>query len=224
MLRLLALVRVSRTGVYLQFLPHVPTQCILGKHTLDGKFDHTIRVRCDHSPKRNMLLAPHVTRVGEVRFLVGFAPRQRHLFSIDHDDVIADIQVRRIHGLVLATEDSRDTCGQPAQGFAFGIDEPPTTLDVVRFRSVGFHSLSAQKINYRAMKNSGPFSGCQRGKAQQLHGFSTFNSLLKKGLQKTSPRGVPETNQGFLLDLPNPLPGDAHERPDLLEGHRLLVV
>jgi hypothetical protein len=35
---------------------------------------------------------------------------------------------------------------------------------------------------------------------------------------------MPKTNQGLLLDLPNPLPGDAHERPDLLEGHRLLIV
>ena len=33
-----------------------------------------------------------------------------------------------------------------------------------------------------------------------------------------------ETHQGLLLDLPNPLPGNPHERPDLLEGHRLLIV
>ena len=47
---------------------------------------------------------------------------------------------------------------------------------------------------------------------------------LEKRLQKTGPRRVPETDQGLLLDLPNPLPGDAHERPDLLKGHRLLIV
>ena len=145
MLRLLALVRVSRTGVYLQFLPHVPAQCILGKHTLDGKFNHTSRVRFDHSPKRNMLFVPHVTGVREVRFLVGLTPSQGHLFGIDHDDVIAHVEVRRIHGLVLATEDSRDTCGQPAQGFAFSIDEPPPTLDIFGFWSVSLHSLSAYK-------------------------------------------------------------------------------
>jgi len=33
-----------------------------------------------------------------------------------------------------------------------------------------------------------------------------------------------ETDQSLLLDLANPLPGDAHENTDLLEGHRLLVI
>ena len=35
---------------------------------------------------------------------------------------------------------------------------------------------------------------------------------------------MPETDQALLLDLPNPLPGDAHKRPDFFEGHRLLIV
>ena len=35
---------------------------------------------------------------------------------------------------------------------------------------------------------------------------------------------MPETDQSLLLDLANPLSGDAHEGTDLLKGHRLLII
>jgi hypothetical protein len=140
-LRLLAVVRMIRPGVYLQFLSYMLSQRILGKHPPDGKLDHTIRIPFDHSSKGDMLLVAHIAGVPKVRFLFRFAPRQRHFFRVDHDNVIADIKVRREHGLVLATKNPGNARGETTQGFSLGVDEPPTALNVVGFWSVSFHML-----------------------------------------------------------------------------------
>jgi hypothetical protein len=43
---------------------------------------------------------------------------------------------------MFAAENSRNTRGQPAQGFTFGVDEPPAAFDIFGFGSVGLHSPS----------------------------------------------------------------------------------
>ena len=35
---------------------------------------------------------------------------------------------------------------------------------------------------------------------------------------------MPQTDQSLLLDLANSFSGDTHESPDLLQGHRLLII
>jgi hypothetical protein len=74
---------------------------------------------------------------------------------------------------MLATEDPRNTRGQPAQSFAFGVDEPPTALDMFGFGSVSFHSLSAQKSATEQRRIVKPFRGVNGGKNKYFHGFST---------------------------------------------------
>ena len=202
------LVRVSHAGVYLQLLPHVLSQFVLGKHTPNGKFNHTVGMPFDHSPKRNMFLAPHITRVREVRFLVGLAPRQCHLLGVDHHDVIPHVQVRCIHGLVLATENSRDTCGQPAQGLAFGIDEPPTTLDMFGFWSVGLHRLSADKSTTEQRRIVEPFRSVNGVK------YSNFMGFGPRRFRRHRPRDSPVEGTGWGPRKRSPENGPARRAGD----------
>ncbi len=53
-----------------------------------------------------------------------------HLLSVDDDDVVTDIEVRRERRLVLAANDSRDLGREPAKRQSLGVDDVPATLDL----------------------------------------------------------------------------------------------
>lgn len=50
-----------------------------------------------------------------VYFLVTFFPREVDVLCVDDYDIIAAIEVRGVHRLVLSTEDDRQLRGQPSQ-------------------------------------------------------------------------------------------------------------
>lgn len=121
--------RVLRSGIYVQASVKLATQSVLGKHTAYGMFDKTLRVLlADHS--RCMLaLSTRITGVSEDYAACPFLAGHSYLFSIDYDDVIAAINVRRVARLVFATDDARYLAGNTAEHLGIGINNNPALLD-----------------------------------------------------------------------------------------------
>src|SRR5690606_13385768 len=61
------------------------------------------------------------------------------LLGVDHDDVIAGVDVRGVDGLVLAAEATRDLGAQAAEGLAGGIDHVPVALAGLVLGGEGLH-------------------------------------------------------------------------------------
>src|SRR5690606_6801936 len=139
-LRLLALVRMRRTGVDPELLAHLAAQSVLRQHPLDRELDDPLGMLLDHAAERDQPLATRVAAVPEVRLLVGLVAGQPHLLGVDDDDVVAGVQVRGVDGLVLAAQDAGDVAGEPAEDLALGVDDPPAALDVVLTGCVCLHS------------------------------------------------------------------------------------
>jgi hypothetical protein len=99
----------------------------------------------DHSAEGDVLLVPHVARVAEVGLLVRFPAREAHLFGVDDDDVVTRVEVRRVHRLVLSTNDTRQLGGQTTERLVGRVDQPPAVFDVVGFRCVRSHDRVCSK-------------------------------------------------------------------------------
>jgi hypothetical protein len=64
------------------------------------------------------------------------------LLGVDHDQVIAGIDVRGVNRLVLAAQTARELGAQAAQGLALGIDDVPVALDGLVLGSKSLHGNS----------------------------------------------------------------------------------
>ena len=74
-------------------------------------------------------------------FCSHFLPVKHHLVGVDHDDVVAVVDVGRVGGAILAHQDHRQIAGQAPDDFVAGIDQPPLRLDLAGPGHVGFHLL-----------------------------------------------------------------------------------
>jgi hypothetical protein len=70
----------------------------------------------------------------------GLVAGDLQLFDVDHDDVVAGIDVGRVDGLVLAAQAARDLGSQAAEHLVSGIDDKPVVLDFMRLGGKCFHS------------------------------------------------------------------------------------
>ena len=62
-----------------------------------------------------------------------------HVQSDEGDDVITAIDMRSVHGLVLAAEAHGDKTGQPAEHHVLGVDQVPAALHIGGLGGIGFH-------------------------------------------------------------------------------------
>jgi hypothetical protein len=111
-------------------------------HPLDRLAEHPIRVLTLEDLRRGALLdAAGVAGMPVVRLLVALVAGQPHLFGVDHDDVVAAVDMRGVAGLVLAAQSPGEFGGQPAEHHAVGVDHVPPLVDLGRLHGVGFHQL-----------------------------------------------------------------------------------
>ena len=68
-----------------------------------------------------------------IDLLVTLAAGQHNFLGIDHDDIVAIVDMRREGGLVLAAQPMRDDRRQPTQDETLRIDYNPFLLDIRRF-------------------------------------------------------------------------------------------
>jgi len=136
------------TGVDLQLGDLCTTETSLGDHAADGIHHSLLRLA---SHLVSVRLAPEAARVAAMavdEFLVSLARRQHDLVSIDDDNMITSVEVRRVGGLVLAAQlaaqDVGDLGGEATEDEAFGVDDVPGTNDFASLRGVGSHASSAE--------------------------------------------------------------------------------
>ena len=131
---------------------------MLGLHFLKGGFVDTAGV----------------ARVTVVRLLARLFSRQLELVSIDHDDVVARIDMRRVFGLVLAAQAECDFGSKAAEHLVAAIDHVPVALNFERLGREGLHGYHliykrTQQIFFNRLAQVG---------ACTLHRLELLNGLL----------------------------------------------
>ncbi|MNY63760.1 hypothetical protein D3C86_2007650 [compost metagenome] len=75
-----------------------------------------------------------------VVLLVGVLLARKHgLLGVDHDDVVAIVNMRREGGFVLAAQAVRDDGSEATDNEAFGVDDDPLLLHLCRLLNEGRH-------------------------------------------------------------------------------------
>ena len=64
-----------------------------------------------------------------IHLVFRFVAGNTYFLSVDHDDVIASIHVRRVLGLMLSAQARGDLGGHTTKGFSFCVDYVPVALD-----------------------------------------------------------------------------------------------
>ena len=80
-----------------------------------------------------------VARVLMIELVGELGPRDADIAGVDDDDVVAQILVRRVGGLMFPLQAVRNFRGQAAQRFARGVNEVPVPARLFRLRKYGVH-------------------------------------------------------------------------------------
>src|SRR5690606_27551730 len=142
-LRLLGGVRVFGTLVDLELAVHRAAERVLRQHALDRDLDHAFRVALQRLGEVLRLQVADVTGEPVVHLVLQLLAGHGDLLGIDHDEVIAGVDVGGEHGLVLAAEAACQLGGEAAQGLALGIDDVPVSLDGLVLGAESLHGGSA---------------------------------------------------------------------------------
>ena len=119
---------------------HLPAERGLRQHAVDGLFDDALRMRGHHGGIGHMFFMAHETGVLEISLLLGLPTRDFDLVRVDHDDKVAGVHVRSVHGLVFAANDACNFSREAAKNHAFCIDNEPLAVDVLRSGAIGLHT------------------------------------------------------------------------------------
>ena len=156
-LRVLSLVGMLITTVDLEFVEHLAAQLVLGQHPTHGLVQDPFGSPLEYLCGGRQLTAARVTGVtlvgfpehllGELRVrLVSHAlAAEPNPMSIQHDDIIAGIDVRRVIGTVFAHQHGGDLSRQSANDVASGINDKPVVSD----RLVASHCRTSRTDWYR---------------------------------------------------------------------------
>jgi hypothetical protein len=77
--------------------------------------------------------------VAVILLVLGLGARDAKLLYVDHDDVVAGIDVGGEFGLVLAAQAPRDFRREPPQDLVRGVHDVPVTTDLFRLGREGLH-------------------------------------------------------------------------------------
>ena len=147
-----------------QFLEHLPPQAILREHALYGIFNDGFRLLSQQVARSRLALSARITRVAHIFFLVHLQARKTNLIGIDHNDVIATVNMGCIRRLVLATQNMCNAGTQTPDYLTLSVYDVPFALN---FFTLCRTRLVTQGIHYRIV-----FSLKRRA-----NGFYPLNSL-----------------------------------------------
>ena len=124
-------------------------------HALNGLFKHALgEAAIQHLGGGHFLDAAGVASVLVIGLLLQLVARQLDLAGVDHDDMIAAIDVRGEARLVLAAQMVGDDHGETPDHQSFGIDQMPLLFHLGRFDRPGDlgkrlhgHPLSEKRSN-----------------------------------------------------------------------------
>ena len=118
--------------------PDVSGELVLGQHAFDGVLNRDPRVFLNHFFQFEFGQTTGETAVAIV-FLVGkFVAGNLEVLGVNHDYVIAVVNVRGVGDFALAGQFVGNNDGQFAERHGAGVNQPPFALDVSAFLAVGF--------------------------------------------------------------------------------------
>src|SRR5687768_17190447 len=135
-LRPLGLMGMVGTGVDLQLAQLLGAEARMGQHALDRAPHDLLRAPLEQLAEGLCLEALGVTAVAHVRLGGELRRAHRDLLRVQHDHVIAAVEVRGPGGLVLALEDASHARREAAERLARRIHDEPAALDLTQSRGV----------------------------------------------------------------------------------------
>ena len=146
---LLSLVRMRRTDKQLQLVQHVPRESVLRQHPLDGQFQNLGRLFGPQLNRPNMslttgpagvpsvILLSHLLGKVFIRIVFDWATREPNLVCVDHDHVIARINVRCVLGPVFAHQYRRDLGREMSDHQTTAVNDEPAWFALATLNPVG---------------------------------------------------------------------------------------
>jgi hypothetical protein len=129
-MRLLGEVRMLIALVNLELGGHLAAELGLGKHALDRLLDDGFGTAGKQLDEALFTQAAGKAGVAAIHLLVALHAGEDDLLGVDHDDVIAHVDVGRVERIELAGEDGGGGGGEASEGLAGGVDDEPLALDV----------------------------------------------------------------------------------------------
>src|SRR2546427_12955937 len=118
------------------------------------------RMPHDHVAVGALAKAARIARVRGIDLVGRLLPGHSDALEVDDDHVVAGVQVRGVHRLVLAAQHLRHAGREPAQGLPTGIDDVPAGRDL---RWLGAVRLSWQgHFQYSTTTFTNPWGGARR--------------------------------------------------------------
>jgi len=111
----------------MQLAVHAPAEDGLRQHAFDSELDDALGVLLEEFAEGDGLDATDRTGVVVVDLVGHLRARDADLPGVQHDDVVAHVDVRAVVSLVLALEAQRDLRGEPTERFTRGIDDKPVS-------------------------------------------------------------------------------------------------
>src|SRR5476651_1974414 len=120
-----------RSGIDAQVLHLRAAERSARDHALDGLDQDALREAAFKALAQGLALdAAGVPSVPVEHFTFGLAAREAYLLGVDDDDVVAAIDMRGEHNLMLAAQARSDDRGEPAEHEPVGVDQYPLLLHV----------------------------------------------------------------------------------------------
>src|SRR5258708_21204429 len=132
------------TGIDLELAQLLRTQARVREHGLDRSADGLLGPPLEQLAERLLLDPLGMSAVALVGLRLQLRRGYRDLAGIEHDHMIAGVEVRGPGRLVLAGEDEGDARGETTQRLIRRIDDEPAALDLACSRAVrlGVHASS----------------------------------------------------------------------------------
>ncbi|CAG4884293.1 protein of unknown function [Georgfuchsia toluolica] len=188
-LGLLCTVRMFSTRIALHFLQHCVAERPLGQHALDGFFQHAFRKTLLQLGEVGFINSTRIAGVAKILLVLGLVAGHTQLIDIDHDDIVACIDVRGVHRLVFAAQALRNFSCKTSQHFVSCIDDEPVALDFMRLGRKRFHEETPILMSLGQKQTHGRNA---ESRALYVSHYSSVKPLPKLRIQakKTQPLGV----------------------------------
>src|SRR3954453_6597122 len=136
-LRPLGLMRVIGSGVDLQLAELLHTELVPRQHPLDGAADDLLGASLEKVAEGLLAVALREPAVPDVELGLALVAADGDPRGIEHDHVVARVEVRRPGRLVLALEDARDPRREAPERLVGRVDDEPAPIDLALSRRVG---------------------------------------------------------------------------------------
>src|SRR5690606_3841720 len=138
--------RVGGAGVDLELADLLAAEAGLREHAPDAAAHGLFRLATVQVGERLGLDAAGIAGVRVDDLAVGLVGGEHDLVGVDHDHVVARVDVWGEHRLVLAAQHPRDLGRQTTEDHALGVDDIPGTLDLRGFRGVRGHACHLHRV------------------------------------------------------------------------------